>query len=92
MQQLDLDLRCHFTDLIEKNRAPVRRLEKADLTFAFRTGERAADVAEQFTFKQRRRNRRTVHLYKRRLRTTELVDRSGQLGLTRSAFARQRAH
>src|SRR5690606_39436798 len=45
-QQLDLDVRLHFRDLIQEERAAVRELEAARL-FVDRAGERALFVAEE---------------------------------------------
>src|SRR5207244_62512 len=58
-QQLRLDRQRQLADFVEKQGAAVRRLEHPGLGLD-RTGERAADMAEQLALEQRVDDRRTV--------------------------------
>ena len=66
-QQFHLDRSVNLADLVEKQRAALRLLKPADAPFV-RAGERAAFVAEQFAFQQRRRERRAMHRHERLFR------------------------
>ena len=50
-QELHLEVQRHLADLVEEQRAAVRRLEAAHAV-AHRAGERAAHVAEQLALEQ----------------------------------------
>jgi hypothetical protein len=54
LQQLGLRLERQFSHLVEKDGPAIGQLEPADLR-RLRVGERAAFVAEQLAFEQRRR-------------------------------------
>ena len=62
LQQLGLQRRAHLADLVEEDRAVVRRLELAGLGVD-RAGERAPLEAEQLRFEEVRRQRGTVDLH-----------------------------
>ena len=66
-QQLRLHLRPHVADLVEEQRAAVRRLEQAALG-RDGAGERAPGVAEQLGLEQRLGQRRAVDRHERRRR------------------------
>ena len=66
-QQLGLQFQRQIADLVEEQRPAVRQLEPA-LPRRDGAGERAALVAEQLAFDQRRRQRRAVDADQRRCR------------------------
>ena len=86
-QQLRLHRRRQLADLVEEERAAVRRLEAADAPLA-RAGEGAALVAEELALEQRLRDRGAVHddegLVAAR---AELVDRARDELLAGAALA-----
>ena len=86
-QQPALQRQRKLADLVEKDRAAVRRLE-APHRPRMRAGERPPLVAEQLALDQRRRQRRAVDLHEGRLlpRPVE-VDRPGDQPLARPRLA-----
>lgn len=63
-KQLGLQAQRHFTNLIEKNRAALCRLNSARIRL-HRSGERAPRIPEEFCLQQRLRNRSTVDDHER---------------------------
>ena len=61
-QQLGLQARVHFADLVEQKRAPVGLLELADAAY-HGPGERTFLVAEQLRFEEIVRNRGAIYRY-----------------------------
>jgi len=61
-----------LADLVEKQRPPLRRLERSRPR-RDRTGERAAGVAEQLALEQRRRHRGAVDRDERLVRARRLI-------------------
>ncbi|KFB66994.1 MAG: hypothetical protein CAPSK01_003935 [Candidatus Accumulibacter vicinus] len=86
-QELDLQRQRHVTDLVEKQRAAVGRLEQAGMGVGG-TGEGAADVAEEFRLEQLLRDRTAVDGHERRPGASAgAVDGARQHFLAGSALA-----
>ena len=78
---------AHVADLVQEQRAAVRRLKKS-LAIFVRAGERALHVAEQFGFQQRLRKRAAIDGDERRLRAGAIfVDGAGDQFLAGAALA-----
>src|SRR5690606_23175923 len=58
-QELRLQIEGQLPDLVEEDRSPLRRLERADAALA-RAGERAALVPEELALEQARGDRSAV--------------------------------
>src|SRR5512134_2407148 len=87
-QELYLQRRGDFADLVEEDRAAVGRLEPAHLV-CDRPGERPLDVAEQLGFEEGFGERRAIDLDERLIAPRgKIVDRPGENALSRSALAR----
>ena len=88
-QQLGLQFRRQIADLVEKDRALVGQLEPT-LAHRHGAGERAAFVAEQLAFDQRRRKRGAVHAHQGSVPSrTPIVYRAGKQLLAGSRLAEQ---
>src|SRR5258706_9425195 len=86
-QQLRLEVERQLADLVEQQRAAVRRFECADAR-AIRTGERTLLVTEELALHQLRRNRRAVDDDKRSvLASTLAMDRFGSGVLAAAGLA-----
>ncbi len=59
-EQLDLCVRRQIAYFVQKQRAPVRQFDLADLAVPVRSGKRARRVAEDFRFKQFLGNGRAI--------------------------------
>ena len=59
-EEMGLHLQAHFRDLVEEDRAPVRRLEPPH-AIAVGAGEASARVPEEFRFEEGVGDRRAVH-------------------------------
>jgi hypothetical protein len=59
-QQLDLQDLTHLTDFVEKQRAPVRGLKKADFV-SYRAGKGPLLISEHFRLQQAIRQRSAIH-------------------------------
>src|SRR5579864_3880560 len=87
MKQFSLQVRAHLTDLVQENRSFIGQLELSRLV-SQGAGERSALVAEQFGLEQIVRQRRTVDLHERLVRTARMsVDEARQYFLAHSRFA-----
>ena len=79
---------CHIADFIEKNRAAIAQF-KFTQPLRRGTGERAAFVAEEFTFDQIFRDRRAIHRHEGLGRTmTVAMETAGDEFLARATLAR----
>jgi hypothetical protein len=86
-QQLGLQPHVHLADLVQQQRAAIRRLEFA-YTSGDRAGERTLLVSEQFRYQQIVRDRRTVQRDKRPHRSARpLMDVPRQHFLSGPRFA-----
>jgi len=85
-QQLRLQRRGQFTDLIEEERSPMRCLNKAEFVL-MGVGEGALDMTKQLNFEQIVGNRGGKHLNERRFGAAALkMKRPRQKVLTSSAL------
>ncbi len=86
-EQLDLNSKGEFPNLIEKQRASIRSLEEPLLVLDS-TRECAFDVAEELGFEERLRNRRAVDRHKGLIAAPSLLmDRTCNNLLARSALS-----
>src|SRR6185369_16500066 len=87
-EQLHLDAERQLADLVQEDRAAVRRLEEP-LAITVGARERAANVAEELALEERRRERRTVADDERPVvERREVVNRAGDQLLAGAALAR----
>src|SRR5947207_7518558 len=70
-EQRDLHLRRQFSDLVQEDRSPVRRLESPDPLLQ-RAGKRTLLMTEQFARDKFLRQRRTIHFDERPLRSRRM--------------------
>ena len=75
----------HFADFVEQQRPAIRKFKTADLAIV-RSGESAFLVAEEFRFKETRRERSAVDLNKGLIRARPRVVHCAREFFTRTAF------